>query len=202
MDLGKIGKFIAKKRQENNFTQESLAEELDISNRSISKWERGICLPDSENMAKLCKLFKISYNDLLSGEELKQADYEKRAEEKLKEFAAIETARNKKFLFYENVIGCLSLAELLITLLVGAYLAEAGETTIGVTSMIIGLIVATVGFAFCTKIETEAGHYECQHCKHLYVPKYSSVNLAMHIGRTRYMTCPKCGKKSWQKKVI
>ena len=37
MDLEKIGKFITKKRQENNFTQESLAEKLGISNRSISK---------------------------------------------------------------------------------------------------------------------------------------------------------------------
>ena len=46
MDLRKIGRFIAKKRQEKGFTQESLAEELGISNRSISKWERGICLPE------------------------------------------------------------------------------------------------------------------------------------------------------------
>ena len=74
MDLGKIGKFIAKKRLENGYTQESLAEELEISSRSVSKWERGICLPDSNNIAKICKLFKISYNELLSGEELKKAD--------------------------------------------------------------------------------------------------------------------------------
>ncbi len=77
MDLEKIGKFITKKRQENNFTQESLAEKLGISNRSISKWERGICLPDANNMAKLCKLFDISYNELLSDEEINQQDYKK-----------------------------------------------------------------------------------------------------------------------------
>lgn len=101
MDLEKIGKLIAKKRQENNFTQESLAEELDISNRSISKWERGICLPDANNMAKLCKLFNISYNELLSGEELKKADYENKAEKLLEEFAKVETAQNKKFFIRE-----------------------------------------------------------------------------------------------------
>ena len=105
MNLEKIGKFITKKRQENNFTQEGLAEELNISNRSISKWERGICLPDANNMAKLCKLFKISYNELLSGEEVKRVDYEKRAEKLLEEFAAVEAAQNKKFFMYENVIG-------------------------------------------------------------------------------------------------
>ena len=59
MDLRKIGKFIAKMRQEKGFTQESLAEELDISNRSISKWERGICLPETAKMPELCKLFNI-----------------------------------------------------------------------------------------------------------------------------------------------
>jgi transcriptional regulator with XRE-family HTH domain len=53
MDLNRIGKFIAKLRLENDLTQEGLAEKLDISNRSISKWERGICLPDASNMAKV-----------------------------------------------------------------------------------------------------------------------------------------------------
>ena len=108
MDLQKIGKFIAKKRQENNFTQEKIAEELNVSNRSVSKWERGICLPDANNMTKLCQLFNISYNELLSGTELNKTEYEKRAEENLKEFAKIETTMNKKFFLYENVIGYLA----------------------------------------------------------------------------------------------
>ena len=52
------------------------------------------------------------------------------------------------------------------------------------------------------KIEQTAGYYECKECNHKYVPEYNSVFWAMHVGRTRYMKCPKCGKKSWQKKVI
>ena len=44
--------------------------------------------------------------------------------------------------------------------------------------------------------------YECKNCGHQYVPKYSSVYMAKHIGRIRKMTCPKCHKKSWQKKVV
>ena len=90
MDLEKIGKFIAKKRQDNSYTQESLAEKLNISNRSISKWERGVCLPDANNMAKLCKLFDISYNELLSGEEINQKDYKQHSEKLLEEFSKIE----------------------------------------------------------------------------------------------------------------
>ncbi len=69
-------------------------------------------------MAKLCKLFKISYNELLSGEDLQKADYEKKAEDNLEEFAKIETAQNKKFFLYENVIGFISCAVLLLAVLI------------------------------------------------------------------------------------
>lgn len=49
--------------------------------------------------------------------------------------------------------------------------------------------------------QQKAGYYECQKCHHKYIPSYSSVLWAMHINRTRYMKCPKCNQKSWQKKV-
>ena len=51
-------------------------------------------------------------------------------------------------------------------------------------------------------IETETGYYECQKCHNKYVPKYSKVYFAMHFGTTRYMKCPKCNEKSWQRKVL
>lgn len=199
MDLDKIGKFIAKKRQENNYTQESLAEELDISNRSISKWERGICLPDANNMAKICKLFNISYNELLSGEELKKADYERKAEELLAEFSRVETAQNKKFFLYENVIGYMATVPFLILCFIASY-AEI-PVWLKIALIALGLALIIVGVSFCIKIETEAGKYECKHCGYRYIPKYSSVYFAPHIGRTRRMICPKCHKKSWQKKI-
>jgi len=55
---------------------------------------------------------------------------------------------------------------------------------------------------FAIRIEQTAGYYECQKCHHKYIPKYSSVLWAMHVNRTRYMKCPKCNQRSWQKKVI
>lgn len=199
MDLEKIGKFITKKRQENNFTQESLAEKLGISNRSISKWERGICLPDANNMAKLCKLFDISYNELLSGEEINQQDYKKHSEKLLEEFSKIETLTNKKFFLYENVIGCMSTIPFLILCFIASYVEMPTWTRI--VLIVLGLALVIVGSSFCIKIETEAGKYECKYCGHHYVPKYSNVYFAMHLGRTRYLSCPKCHKKSWQKKI-
>ena len=200
MDLRKIGKFIAKKRQEHGFTQESLAEKLDISNRSVSKWERGICLPDADNMAKLCKLFDISYNELFSGENLSKSDYEKRAEENLKEFMELETVQNKKFLLYENVIGVTCSIAFIVLIYVASYVEM--PILARVCLYILGFVLLIIGVSFCLKIETETGKYQCRRCGHLYVPKYSQVYLAMHFGRTRYMTCPKCHKKSWQKKKI
>ena len=200
MDLREIGKFIAEKRQEKDFTQESLAEELDISNRSISKWERGVCLPDAENMAKLCKILGVSYNELLSGEELKRENYERKAEENLAEFAKIETAQNKKLFLYENVIGYMSTAAFLALIFVASF-AEMSIVARAIL-FVLGFVLLIVGVSFCLKIETETGKYKCKHCGCLYVPKYSAVYFAMHLGRTRYLTCPKCHKKSWQKKVI
>lgn len=199
MELGRIGKYIAAKRQEKGFTQESLAEELGVSDRSISKWERGVCLPDANNMARLCKLFGISYNELLSGEDLKKVDYEKKAEENLREFAKVETALNKKFLMYEYVIGYMASLPFIILVMTASF-AEM-PTAARVVLLALGLTNFVVGMYFCVKIETEAGKYKCGHCGHLYVPKYASVLMSMHIGRTRYMTCPKCHKKSWQRKV-
>lgn len=199
MDLEKIGKFITKRRQENNFTQESLAEKLDISNRSISKWERGICLPDANNMAKLCKLFDISYNELLSGEEINQQDYKKHSEKLLEEFSKIETLTNKKFFLYENIIGYMSTIPFLILCFIASYVEMPTWTR--VVLIVLGLALVIVGVSFCIKIETEAGKYECKYCGHHYIPKYSNVHFAMHLGRTRYMTYPKCHKKSWQKKI-
>ena len=55
---------------------------------------------------------------------------------------------------------------------------------------------------FAIRIEQTAGYYECQKCHHKYIPTYSSVLFAMHMNRTRYMKCPKCNQRSWQRKVL
>ncbi len=64
----KIGKFIAECRKKINLTQMQLAEKLNITDRAISKWETGKCLPDVSIMPELCKELNITLNELLSGE--------------------------------------------------------------------------------------------------------------------------------------
>lgn len=68
MDNIKTGKFIAECRKKINLTQMQLAEKLNITDRAISKWETGKCLPDVSIMPELCKELNITLNELLSGE--------------------------------------------------------------------------------------------------------------------------------------
>ena len=82
MDQIKIGKFITEKRKEKNITQSKLAEMLDITDRAVSKWETGICLPDAGNMPKLCEILGITINDLFSGEKVDMKENEKKTRRK------------------------------------------------------------------------------------------------------------------------
>ena len=68
MDLNKIGKFISEKRKEFGLTQSQLAEKLFVTDRAVSKWERGKSLPNTESMVELCKIFNISLTELINGE--------------------------------------------------------------------------------------------------------------------------------------
>ncbi len=200
MDQIKIGKFIAERRKKENLTQMQLAEKLNITDRAISKWETGRALPDSTIMLELCDILKISVNELLCGEVLSMETYNKNVEENLIEMIKEKERNDKMLLLIEWVIGILSVVILFIPIFIGAFLPmEDWQKIIVVFS---GFIPAFVGFFFAVKIEQIAGYYECRECGHRYVPTYKAVNLSMHMGRTRYMTCPKCGKKSWQKKKI
>ena len=72
MDLIKIGKYIAEKRKALGLTQKQLAEQLGMSDKSVSKWERGICLPDVSVYMELCGILGISINEFLAGEDISE----------------------------------------------------------------------------------------------------------------------------------
>ena len=200
MDQIKIGKFIAERRKQNKLTQMQLAEKLNITDRAVSKWENGKAMPDFSIMLDLCSILKISVNDLLTGEVVSMDNYKKELEENLLEMVRQKEQSDKRLLAIEWVVGILSIIILIVPILIGSLLPmEDWQRIVIVFS---GAIPAFVGFCFAVKIEQVAGYYECKHCKHRYVPTYKAVNLSMHMGRTRYMKCPKCSKKSWQKKVI
>ena len=200
MDQIKIGRFIAECRKKQDLTQMQLAEKLNITDRAVSKWETGRSLPDSSIMLELCDVLQISVNDLLSGEVVTMDNYNKKLEENLLEIKREKEQADKRLLGLEIFIAILVIAILVVAVLVASYVEMADWMRIVI--IVAALIPCIIGLAYAIKIEQVAGYYQCAECGHKYVPKYSSVLWSMHMGRTRHMRCPKCNKKSWQKKVI
>ena len=200
MDQIKIGKFIAECRKKNKLTQMQLAEKLNITDRAISKWENGKTMPDSSIMLDLCKELKINVNELLSGEVINMDNYNEKAEELLVEMKKQKEEADKKMLQLEWVIGYMSSITFLILVFVASYVEM--PKWLSIVLIVFGSVSFAVGMGHALRIEQTAGYYECAKCHNKYVPKYSSVFWAMHMGRTRYMKCPKCNERSWNKKVL
>ena len=200
MDQIKIGKFIALCRKEQDITQAVLAERLGISDRAVSKWETGKSMPDSSIMLELCEILKINVNELLSGERIMSETYNKKSEENLLKMKRELEDKNRQMLRLEYWISF----PIIIVGLLMIFIASFIEMPIGLRIVLITLaLVMILAIAFvAVGIEQKAGYYECQHCHNRYIPTYWSTNLAMHRGRSRYMKCPKCGVKTWQKKVL
>ena len=200
MDQIKIGKFIAECRKKNNLTQMQLAEKLNITDRAVSKWENGKGMPDSSLMLDLCKELKISVNELLSGEMIDMKNYDENVEKNLLEMIKQKEESDKRLLHAEILIAILSLLPFFIALIVTTIVAmEEWLVTVIILTSLIPFLIA---MPFMLKIEQIAGYYECEVCGERYVPSYKSVFWSRHIGRTRHMKCPKCNKKSWNKKRL
>ena len=200
MDLIKIGKFMAECRKNKKLTQEELSEKLSVTDRAVSKWERGLSLPDSGKMLDLCNILGISVNELLIGEKSDIKDYDKKTNELLLEMTQQEESNNRRmmkdmwvllissFVFYMGIVYISSIA------------FEEGPllTTIVVVSTIIFVIVGL----YALRLEVQAGYYECNNCHNKFKPQYLSALIAPHVHTTRYLKCPNCGKRTWSKKVL
>lgn len=119
--------------------------------------------------------------------------------------SAVKTEKEKEketklLLKAEWVIGILSLIVLFGAIFIASFFEM--KTWIKIAVIAAGFVICFIGLLFCTKIEQIAGYYECKHCQHKYIPSFRKVFFSMHVGRTRYIKCPKCGKRSWQKKRI
>ena len=200
MDYIKIGEFITSERKAKNLTQAKLAEQLFVSEKTLSKWENGNGVPDTEFLPKLCEIFNVSINELLNGERVGNDEYKSSAENTILALQKDNESHTKFLLRLEIIIGII-LAVFSLSIIVFMCLVSVAEW---IKIVVIALSVAaffSVGLCL-VKIEQVAGYYECAKCKHKYIPTYLQVNLSQHLGRTRYLKCPNCGKKSWNKKVI
>ena len=200
MNQEKIGKFIAECRKKKNLTQEKLAEQLNISDRAVSKWERGLNLPDASLMLELSRIFDISVNELLNGEIIEKDKYMEKAEEKLLELQVRNNEYAKRLLFLEYIVGFGASITFMTLIFVASFIKM--DTWLVILLISLGIIIFMIGMVCSLKIEQTAGYYECSKCHHRYIPTFKSVLFARHINRTRKMKCPKCGEKTWNKKVI
>lgn len=200
MDLIKIGKFISTKRKEKNLTQEELAEKLNITDRAVSKWERGLSLPDADKMLDLCNILDINVNELLIGEE-NMKDEKKKTDELLIELAKQDELKNKRLITDMWVLTTTAFVFYIALIIISSILLGEGPVlaTIFCISTVILLIVCFYGF----KLEVDAGYFECRHCHHVFEEKnYFKLLMAPHMGTSRYQKCPKCGKRTFAKKVM
>ena len=200
MDQIKIGKFIQERRKEKRLTQSELAEKLDVTDRAVSKWENGNCIPDASNIQELCKILNITINDLFSGCVVDMRDNEKKLEENLLEMIKIKEKRDKELLILEIFIGVIVSIIMFLCIMIASFVQM--EDWIRIVLIVFGIIPFAIGISYAIRIEQIAGYYECSNCNYKYIPTYKSVLFSMHVNRTRKMKCPNRNKKSWHKKVI
>ena len=200
MDQIKIGKFIAECRKKQELTQKQLAERLNITDRAVSKWENGRAMPDSSIMLSLCDILKISVNDLLCGEVVSMDKYNKELEKRLLETIKQKEEADRRLLMLEVFIGIIAIVSLLAIMGVAIFVPMADW--LKAVLVVVAFVIFAAGSFSALRIEQVAGYYECPNCGHRYVPTYWAMNRAPHMGRTRFLKCPKCGVREWQKKVL
>ena len=200
MDQLKIGKFIAECRKQKQLTQLQLADKLGITDKAISKWERGIAMPDTSIMLELCDILCISVNELLNGERINMENSNEKNEQLLLDMAKELETKNKIIWSSMWAIMIVSMTALIAGIFIAAFLIPEG---IWQLVTIIGIcIVFLIPCFYALKLEVSVGAYKCNNCGHEIVPTYKEVLMAKHRGFTRHLMCPKCNKRTWCKKIL
>ena len=199
MDQVKTGQFIKACRKEKNLTQREIAEKLNISEKTVSKWETGNGLPEVSLMLPLCELLEISVNELLSGERLDEKKYIEKAEQNIMSLIQ-EKAEAKKKIIIAVIVAFVMLAAGLTIILLTEFLEM--QVWLKIVLIVVGCVTILVGVGVACVLERDAGVYECKHCGERFVPTMTAYLFAPHTITSRWMKCPKCGKKGFCKKRL
>ena len=200
MDQIKIGRFIAACRKTANLTQMQLAEKLGITDKAISKWERGVAMPDTSIMLELCDILGISVNELLSGEKINMEQQDPKNQQLLLDMAKELEKKTKTIWTSMWIILIASFIFLLGGIAVAAFLIS--DEVWQLVTVLGSCVLFLPPCFYALKLELSVGAYKCKHCGHEIVPTYQQALIAMHRSTTRYLKCPKCNKRSWCKKVL
>lgn len=192
MDQMRIGKFIAESRKALGLTQRQLADTLDISDKTVSKWECGKGLPEVSLMLPLCRTLGISVNEMLSGERLDEKNYKERAEENMMDLIK-ENAENKKRMALSVICGAITVIAVCSLITIASYLQL--PVIVRILLIILAFATAVAGIGAAAVLEVKAGYYECPGCGELFVPSIGEYVKGYHTFTKRRLTCPRCGKR-------
>ena len=147
MNQEKIGKFIAECRKQRKMTQAELGEKLGVTEKSVSNWENGRNMPDLSLFMPLCNELNISLNDLMSGEKVKEKEYQEKLEENI-----INTINytNKKIENRNSFIGLILIA-FGILISITAVAIFPSESSWGSIYSVFGAIISLIGVSRFTK---------------------------------------------------
>ena len=153
-------------------------------------------------MLELSRILGITVDELLKGEKTDEGGFNQMAETINKlNTKQQEEETNKKMLRHEVVIGLIGTIAFVAFVLIAALIPDV-KLWIRLIIIIFGAVLFAVSMYYAIKIEREVGYYECPDCGHRYVPGMAAFINAPHMGRTRKMKCPQCGRRNWQKKVL
>ena len=110
MDTVKIGKYIAQKRKDLGLTQREIAEQLGMSDKSVSKWERGVCLPEVSMYMELCRILGISLNEFIAGEDIEQVELQEKSEQNILDVTKDGNHKKRRLKAIIAVLVCICVA--------------------------------------------------------------------------------------------
>ena len=153
MNQIKIGRFIADERKRKGYTQKQLSEKLGISDKTISKWERGNGFPEVSLLLPLCDELEITVNELLSGERVSEEDYRKKAEVNMVNLVR-EAQESKKKIILSAMVAALTIVAAFPLFLLSGILEM--ENWLRVLLIAIGIVVVCGGIVIaCILVERQ-----------------------------------------------
>ena len=149
MDQKQVGEFIARRRKELKMTQKELAQKLGVTDRAVSKWENGRCMPDLSLIQPLSRSLEVGVNDLLSGEIIPEKQYRKKSEDNIIRIAELKSRLDYMESFRYGFWGFYVLA---LTLLI--YCIVKNQEPSGILALILAYSTCTF-FYRCRAIKKD-----------------------------------------------
>ena len=152
MDLQKIGTFLKELRKEKGFTQEQLAETLNVSRRTVSRWETGNNMPDLDLLMEIADLYEVDLREMLNGERKSEDKMNKELEETVLQVAEYTNADKQRVTKTVQGFFLLGILALVINVAMdlmeveGTFWTDFGQgATIGIAigSMVLGILYTT-----------------------------------------------------------